>query len=344
MENGWLNEINLGCIAALFKREVMGAWMTVAQRLLKIYLYLNHLINHIKIFLGIEEVKFGIVRPFIHNGVLRCGFTHDYEGLELELKFNKFRRDDVIISTYPKSGTLFTMGLLDSIFQQFYEGMGVKASKEFLNCRSSAVLRFLEGGFSKEGEGRLDYLDSRKSPRILCTHIPYSSLPPQVSRDGIKVIYCRRNPKDVACSAFHYYKNMSYMLRSTPWADFLHWFIEGNVLYGSYFSHMKKWYDYVNEPNVLCIEFEELKNDLEGVVRRISKFLEVELSEVQVEAVVAENTFQTRQSNPLTSRPFYRKGASGGWKAEFTVEQSELMDQWIKEEMEEMQDMKIAFL
>jgi len=36
-------------------------------------------------------------------------------------------------------------------------------------------------------------------------------------------------------------------------------------------------------------------------------------------------------------------GKSGGWKAELTVEQNEVMNEWIKTELDGMEDLKLKY-
>lgn len=70
-------------------------------------------------------------------------------------------------------------------------------------------------------------------------------------------IYVVRNPLDACVSYYHYTCN-------APWADFKNGsfdiyfdlFCKGDVWYGNYMEHMRRWLDYVEKENVLLIRYE----------------------------------------------------------------------------------------
>ena len=52
-----------------------------------------------------------------------------------------------------------------------------------------------------------------------------------------------------------------------------------------YFGYVKKWWPYRNDPNVLLMHYADVRKDLKGHVSKLAKFLDVELTESELETV-----------------------------------------------------------
>ncbi|XP_037576605.2 sulfotransferase 1C2 [Dermacentor silvarum] len=50
-------------------------------------------------------------------------------------------------------------------------------------------------------------------------------------------------------------------------------FVRGTVDFGDYFDHLLSWYEHRDDPNVLFLTYEDLKNDTSGWILRIADFL-----------------------------------------------------------------------
>ena len=94
--------------------------------------------------------------------------------------------------------------------------------------------------------------------------------------------------------------------------------------------------------NVLIVKYEDMKEDPEGNVRKLAKFLEKDLSDAEVETIVHHTSFNQMKQNPMTQlsskqgynsniSEYIRKGCVGDWKNYFTVAQSEKFDAIIEE-------------
>ena len=71
-------------------------------------------------------------------------------------------------------------------------------------------------------------MDAIPSPRLFMTHLRFHQLPEQFRKNRSKIVYCVRNPKDVAVSLFNFtraYRDMQY---SGTWEQFLKEFCRGN--------------------------------------------------------------------------------------------------------------------
>ncbi|KAF6024647.1 SULT6B1 [Bugula neritina] len=159
----------------------------------------------------------------------------------------------------------------------------------------------------------------------------------------VKVIFCMRNPKDTVCSYFAFAHKRASIRADTTWNTFFANFIEGNVVYGSYAHYMRTWYPYRNNENVLSLQFEDMREDLEGNVRKIAEFLGVDLTEEQIRKVTEANTFESKKKEVGRGHAVYRSGKSGGWRSQLTVEQNDVMDEWINTELDGMDDLKLKY-
>ena len=62
--------------------------------------------------------------------------------------------------------------------------------------------------------------------------------------------------------------------------EYFHQWLDGNGYPAwPFFSNIQSWWHVRKQPNVLLLHFNELKSDLEGEMRKISKFLDCEINE-----------------------------------------------------------------
>ncbi|XP_074189578.1 amine sulfotransferase isoform X2 [Rhinolophus sinicus] len=245
--------------------------------------------------------------------VVDVDFLENIEDFEI-------RDDDVFIVTYPKSGTIWTQQILSLIYFE-----GHRSRTEIV--KTIDRVPFLEYNIHK-----IDFLE-RPSPRLFSTHLPYYLVPKGLKSKKAKIIYIYRNPKDVLTSYFHF----SNLMAIIP------------VVGSLWFDHIKNWYKYRHDFNILFMMYEEMKLDLRSSVLKISHFLEKELSEEDVEAVVKQATFKNMKSDPKANYDdiihkevgtrndghFLRKGVIGDWKNYLTVEQSERFDRIFQRKMKD---------
>lgn len=162
---------------------------------------------------------------------------------------------DIFLISYPKSGMTWTQMLM---FQLTTDGDIDKIPHLFF------VSPFLEkGGVSRD----------LQPPRIIKTHMAVDQLPV----DKGKYIYLMRNGLDVAVSYYHHYKMFNHFHRSFD--DFYQDFIQGKVEYGSWFKHVSGWLKMKDDPRFLFISYEDMKLDLENVVRQIIDFCGLEITD-----------------------------------------------------------------
>ncbi|XP_012781037.2 amine sulfotransferase-like [Ochotona princeps] len=268
------------------------------------------------------------------------GFNFESTLIDLEflekLDDFKIRDDDVFIVTYPKSGTIWTQQILSLIY---FEGH----RKRTENVDTLDRVPFLEYNIR-----HMDF-EKRPAPRLFASHLPYYLVPKGLKKKKAKIIYVYRNPKDVLISLFHF-SNLVVRLEAVDTLEqLMEKFLEGNVLANRWFDHIRDWYKHKDDFNILFIMYEEMKKDLRSSVVKISSFLEKELSEEDVDAIVRQATFENMKSSPQANYDsilqneigvrndgtFLRKGTVGDWKHHFTVDQNERFDRVFREEMKD---------
>lgn len=240
----------------------------------------------------------------------------------------EIRDDDIFIVTYPKSGTIWTQQILSLIY---FEGHRNRTE----NIETIDRAPFFEYNIHK-----LDYA-KMPSPRIFSSHIPYYLVPKGLKDKKAKILYIYRNPKDVLISYFHFSNLMLILQNPDTVESFMQTFLDGDVVGSLWFDHIRGWYEHRHDFNIMFMSFEDMKKDLRSSVLKICSFLEKELSEEDVDAVVRQATFQKMKADPRANYEhiikdelgtrnemgsFLRKGVVGDWKHYLTVDQSERFD------------------
>ncbi|KAG7492919.1 hypothetical protein MATL_G00019950 [Megalops atlanticus] len=140
-----------------------------------------------------------------------------------------------------------------------------------------------------------------------------------------------RNPKDTAVSFYHFSNKNPGLPTPESWDAIYSEFMSGDVVWGSYFDHALAWEKRIDDPNVMIVTYEYLKENLSEGVRQVSKFFNFTLSEEQILTIARESTFNamkesSKGSHGQMSDVFFRKGEVGDWKNHFSEAQSKEMD------------------
>ncbi|XP_051048924.1 sulfotransferase 1A1 [Phodopus roborovskii] len=239
--------------------------------------------------------------------------------------------DDLLISTYPKSGTTWISEILDMIYQD----------GKLENCRRAPIyarVPFLEFKCPGVPSG-LESLEETPSPRLIKTHLPLALLPQSFLDQKIKTIYIARNAKDVVVSYYNFYNMAKVHPEPGTWDSFLENFMDGKVSYGSWYQHVKEWWELTRTHPVLYLFYEDMKENPKREIKKILEFLGRSLPEETVDIIVNHTSFKKMKENPMANystlpsevmdhdvSPFMRKGITGDWKNTFTVAQNELFD------------------
>ncbi|XP_065179003.1 sulfotransferase 1E1-like [Sycon ciliatum] len=167
----------------------------------------------------------------------------------------KLEKDDIVISTPPKSGTTW----MQQISHQLRSG----GDMEFEEI--SEVVPFLEG--SMETEVSLDR-DQRFKPRLFKTHF-WEPLTPK----GGRYIIVIRHPYDTAVSSFKFMEGWMF----EPGEISLETYVAEHFITrpkpGGILHHLASWWPRHADPDVLWVFYEDMKEDLPAQVDRIAAFM-----------------------------------------------------------------------
>jgi hypothetical protein len=225
------------------------------------------------------------------------------------------RPDDIFIVTYPRSGTTWMQMIL---YQLTTDGnMDFRHINEYCPWLESS---------SRCADG----FEGRPSPRLFKSHLSYRQIP----KGPCKYVYIAREGKDVAVSYFHFFRS-HFGCRGT-FDEFFDLFMQGKVKGGSWFEHVRGWWQHRNDANVLFLRYEDLLHDLEGCLRRIIAFCDLEVEPARFPTILERCSFAFMKAHEskfdyqlgvlweqgVQCNAFIRQGRAGAWKGTLSPQQA----------------------
>lgn len=120
-------------------------------------------------------------------------------------------------------------------------------------------------------DGSIVKVKKQSRARYIKTHLITELLPDQVWTKRSKVIYVARNPKDVVVSWFHHCRSVFNFQGSIEL--FMDAFLADELPFGSFFDHVLGSWATKDRPNVLFFHYEDMRNDLNQIMRKTANFL-----------------------------------------------------------------------
>ncbi|XP_061620237.1 sulfotransferase family 5A, member 1 [Phyllopteryx taeniolatus] len=275
------------------------------------------------------------------DGIKFPGHLHTQESLQLALRF-PFQDTDIVIVSYPKSGTTWMQQMVTLISNKgdphMCQTVPNWARAPWLEHHYSAAL-----------------VDTLSRPRVITTHLPHRMLARALRGSKARVIYVSRNPKDVVVSFYHFHKMANFLPEAGSFQDFLNTFLEGTVHFGSWFDHVKGWTSQLGAmTNLLHVTYEEMSMDFQGSIVKVSAFLQCPLVEDEVNSCARHCSFSSMRDNRMinctlipheildhSKGSFMRSGKVGDWRNMFTEEQNEHFERVL---MGKMQGCSVEFV
>lgn len=254
-----------------------------------------------------------------------------------------FRPDpsDLLIATYPKAGTTWTQEIIDLLI---HNGDAEACKRAPTPMRSP----FLELKSPPPIPSGLDLLKQMPPPRLIKTHLPLQLVPPAFWENKCKVIYVARNAKDNLVSYYHFDCMNKTQPEPGPWDGYIHKFMRGELAWGSWYDHVKRYWVEREKRNILYLFYEDMKENPRREVVRIMKYLDLSVSDEVIDKIVELTTFKKMKDNPMANYSFVpnpvfdqsvsvfmRKGEVGDWKNHFTPEQSKMFDEDYEKQMKD---------
>ena len=243
------------------------------------------------------------------------------------------RQGDIVIATWAKSGTTWMQQIVAKLLFGSSADVPIMSVCPWLERRGVPINKI----FAK--------LDRQEHRRFLKTHLPVDSL---VFSQNASYIYVARDGRDALWSWYNHhsrYTDAVYRLFNEtpgrvgpplekPGADIVEyfhtWLDRDGYPVWPFFSHIHSWWKIRTLPNVLLVHFNDLKRDLEGNMRRIAKFLQIDVPEKEWDAVIRHCSFEYMKQNSEILMPelvgsmeggaesFIYKGTNGRWRDTLT--------------------------
>jgi aryl sulfotransferase len=234
------------------------------------------------------------------------------------------RPGDIVIATYPKCGTTWTQRIVGLLVFQSPEPKPISLSP------------WIDNRFTQEPAETQARIEAQTHRRYLKSHLPFDALPHYAE---VKYIHVARDGLDAMMSWHNHqtkYKRMDLLDRAgladetvarpyprpteNPREFFRDWMgLNGegrvsDVSAAAYFDTEHTYWAARTEPNVLMVHYNDLIADLDGEMRRIANFLEIETPPALWPDLVHAATFEQmrRDGDALmpTAKAAWDRGAA----------------------------------
>ena len=194
--------------------------------------------------------------------------------------------DDIIVATPQKNGITWLMHICHQIRMQGRE-------PDFED--QLQVVTWIEASERVHGINPASK-PQPASPHIFVTHLPFPLLP-----SGGKRIYCFRDQKDAVLSAYYFYNSKFSLKGRVSMPIFASVYLERVE---RHLNELLLWWEHRHNSDTLVLFFDDLMEDHAGCVRRISKYIGVDLDEDAVARVVHTTTHaeMVRHHSKFSSR------------------------------------------
>ena len=264
------------------------------------------------------------------------------------------REGDIVVCTSYKAGTTWTQMISAVLVHQTADlPAPLPKLSRWLDMRLQPAEEVV-AGFEAQGHRR-----------VIKTHTPLDGIP---YFENVSYVYCGRDPRDVFMSMLHHQSNIdmerimgilvSRGVTVTPPPElpedvnerFVFWLTHGvfpweqdGAPYWSTLHHIESFWRYRHLPNIYFHHFADLKRDLEGQMRRLAAFLEIEVPEDKWPELVGAATFGHMKANADRVAPeadhriwkstegFFNRGENDQWREALSKESQELYQKLTRE-------------
>ncbi len=174
----------------------------------------------------------------------------------------RLRPTDVVVAPYSKSGTTW--------LQQIAHCLRTRGDMEFDDI--SRVAPWLE---TSTDLGLDLNAEQSANPRVFKSHLDANRIP-----TGARYIISCRDPRDVAYSLFKFMEGWFIEPGSVTLEDFIQnsFMVKGGAGI-DYWDHLSSWWERRNDPDVLFMAYEHMKEDLGGTIERVASFMDIALDD-----------------------------------------------------------------
>jgi hypothetical protein len=257
-------------------------------------------------------------------------------------KHVKYRKGDIIITSYPKCGTTWTEQCVLLLLNDGNKDALDPSHKTVYRPGSNAPGKLwpeasiLQDPKEHETTGlefapvSIEEFDSAPDRRVIKSHARYEQLVGCEGRglanvpEGVKVLIVSRNPLDACVSSYyHAFNPFKQGWTFDAWAAV---FLSGKIMFGSYFEWVRGWWEglQAHPDKGLWLQYEHMQEDARREIVRIAEFLDIPATDEIVDKVLQYSSFDSMkeqaQQKGGNHNDHLRKGKSGDWKNHFSPE------------------------
>ncbi|KNA11073.1 hypothetical protein SOVF_138430 [Spinacia oleracea] len=266
------------------------------------------------------------------------------------------KHTDIIITSLPKTGSTWLKSLLFAVVNRANHPIN---QSPLLTCHPQELVYSLETDVYSEAfpYPRPHHLNEVKPPRLLSTHVPYTSLPESIKTSECRLLYICRNPLDTLVSSYYFFQEYmkKFQEKKQDFAtkrslgDTFEDFCNGKSLFGPSFEHvLGYWNMSLERPDkVLFLKYEDLKDDPELHLKRLAEFIGMPFSPKEenegvikqiVELCCIKTMKEVNKSGVINKffekKSYFRKGEVGDWTNHLTPSMVERMNKLMEEKLE----------
>ncbi|WP_246216874.1 sulfotransferase domain-containing protein [Mycobacterium botniense] len=257
-----------------------------------------------------------------------------------------FVEGDIVVADPFKAGTTWTQRIIQQILHNGEEkGEGLSDTSPWLDSSWGDHAKMLTV-LKEQREAGIR--------RVIKSHLPADALP--IAAEA-RYVFVGRNGKDLGISFHNYLKNFSDETMSTinrihaSWCpEHVDLVIPANVQdffdvwldtdgYGccDLFDVVSSWWRLRDEPNVLLVHYQQLKDDLRREIARLARFLGIDPASLRMDAIVEHCSFEYMRARAEKMAPFggghmsdakafFHKGPQRDYRAELSPAQIDRFD------------------
>ena len=241
-----------------------------------------------------------------------------------------FRPGDIVIASWARSGTTWLQQIVAQLLFGPDQTLRLDRLSPWLEHRVAPVSLILQ------------QLQSQSHRRFIKTHLPANAVP--LSKKA-RYLFIGRDGRDIAWSVYNFHRRhtpLAYQLLRTmsggddaglpsPVDDFGTYFDEwlagDGYPWWPFWSHIRSWWSIRDAQQICLVHYTKLTTDYEAEVRRIARFLEVDVADESLSRILELATFESMRSSSASlfglsanrllnggMKQFFHCGKVNGWR------------------------------